>query len=414
MNGFYIAWRNLITKPLRFFFNILLIAIAAGLITITLLIDIQFKDHFEKNLDDVDLILCAKGSPLQTVLCNLFHIDAPTGNIDLKEARVFLNPEHPIIKAAIPLALGDQFNGYRIVGTTLEYFPWFNLELNSGAYFKKDLDAVIGSAVAKELKLALGSEFLSGHGLVTDGDMTHSHDQQFQVTGILKQTGGVLDRLIFVSISSYWAMHPVEDEEGHPAHTQDIPCIDNRSLKDKEGQITSVLLSFKGTNIQSLNFGRSINENTGMMAANPAIELNRLYELTGSASELVTILAILLTLLATLSLFISIWQAMEERKFEIAVLRLGGASFNKILFWILLEGFILSSIGLLIGIFFAHILLTVLSSSLELQIKYGIEGLVFVKEEFLLFGIGIGLGLVSCLIPAIKVIRRDIHQTLSS
>ncbi|MFZ1254842.1 MAG: FtsX-like permease family protein, partial [Saprospiraceae bacterium] len=159
---------------------------------------------------------------------------------------------------------------------------------------------------------------------------------------------------------------------------------------------------------------RSINENTGMMAANPAIELNRLYELTGSASELVTILAILLTLLATLSLFISIWQAMEERKFEIAVLRLGGASFNKILFWILLEGFILSSIGLLIGIFFAHILLTVLSSSLELQIKYGIEGLVFVKEEFLLFGIGIGLGLVSCLIPAIKVIRRDIHQTLSS
>lgn len=121
--------------------------------------------------------------------------------------------------------------------------------------------------------------------------------------------------------------------------------------------ITSLLVKFKGTNIQSLNFGRSINENTNVMAVNPAIELNRLYELTGSASELLNLIGIILSILAFIAIFINLSQALNERKFEIALIRIGGGSRSYIAQLLIFEGFILSFMGIILGLVLGHIIL---------------------------------------------------------
>ncbi|HEX5624734.1 MAG TPA: FtsX-like permease family protein, partial [Saprospiraceae bacterium] len=412
MNGFYLAWRNLKDRPLRMTFNLLLIGLATGLIAISLLVNLQFKNHFEKNLAGVDLILSAKGSPLQSVLCNMFHIDAPTGNIPLSETKAFLNPAHPLIKKALPLCLGDQVGGFRIAGTTLEFLDWYQLSFREGNAFKGDFEAIVGSEAAKGLELKTGSVFQSGHGLVDDPE--HAHEHEFKVSGILNPSGTVADRLVLVSASSYWALHHDEQAENHADHHHGPPCIRNADLLNTKDQITSLLLEFKGTNIQTLNFGRSINENTGLMASYPAIELNRMYELTGSATELFSLIAGLLIILAALSLFISMWQAMDERQYETAILRLGGATRWRILYWVLLEGFLLSAIGVLLGLAAAHAVLILVAEPFALQQKYGIGGWVFFREEIWILVLGIALGLLSAWIPAMKALRGDIHRTLTT
>lgn len=417
MKLMWLAWKNVSAKPLRLVFNLILIALASGLITITVLINSQFGQYFEKNLAGIDLILSAKGSPLQSVLCNMFHVDVPTGNIPVQEAKAFLNPAHPVIKKAVPLALGDQVQGFRMLGTTLEMFELYQAQLSEGNYFNSDFQAVVGSEVAEKLKLTIGSVLFSGHGFIHDEAHMHQHeDHQFKVIGILTQTGSISDRLIFVSVSSYWALHHdhQHDEEDIQDHHHHHPvCIRNTDLLQTEEFITSILLTFKGTNIQSLSFGRAINENTGLMAVYPAIELNRLYEITGSATELISFIAYLILVLAMFSLFINMWQAMEERKYEMALLRLAGASNTKVFFLVLMESFILTGMGILIGMISAHLILEFFGEGFQLQSKYGIHGLNLIKEEIWILIAGLLIGLISGIIPAMKVVRRNIHNILS-
>jgi len=112
-----LAWKNIIHNPLNLLLVVLLFALGVGLINFLLTVNEQLKDKFDKNLAGIDMVVGAKGSPLQMILCNMYHIDNPTGNITVKEAKPFLNPRHPLIKKAVPLSLGDSYEGFRIVGT---------------------------------------------------------------------------------------------------------------------------------------------------------------------------------------------------------------------------------------------------------------------------------------------------------
>ena len=117
MHWISIAIKNLLHRPLSGFLSALLFALSIGLVVFLYNVNSQLKTKFEKNLAGIDLVLGAKGSPLQLILCNMYHIDAPTGNISLKDARPFLRDGHPLIAASVPLSLGDSHKGYRIVGT---------------------------------------------------------------------------------------------------------------------------------------------------------------------------------------------------------------------------------------------------------------------------------------------------------
>lgn len=117
MNILTLAWRNIISNPLNLLMSIILFGLGVGLISFLLLFNTQLKDKFDKNLAEIDLVVGAKGSPLQMILCNMYHIDNPTGNIPIKNAAPLLKDLHPLIKKAIPLSLGDNYKSYRIVGS---------------------------------------------------------------------------------------------------------------------------------------------------------------------------------------------------------------------------------------------------------------------------------------------------------
>ena len=141
-----LAWRNIITNPLDVLLSLILFSLGIGLISFLILLNTQIKEKFDRNLAGIDMVVGAKGSPLQMILCNMYHIDNPTGNISVKEAKPFLNPKHPLIEKAIPLSLGDSYKSFRIVGTDYSMLDLYNGELK---YNQKVHERVVDLDVGK-------------------------------------------------------------------------------------------------------------------------------------------------------------------------------------------------------------------------------------------------------------------------
>ena len=185
MSIFSLVWSYLKSKPLNTALNIFLLSLGIAVITVLLLVNKQLEEKITSNAKGIDLVVGAKGSPLQLILCNIFHIDFPTGNINLKEAERVSRGR--LIKNAIPLALGDSYQAYRIIGTTSKYTELYNAKLAQGNWWKSEMEVVIGANVAEGLKFKTGDKFESTHGLTKEGQ---AHEEaKFVVTGVLARTG---------------------------------------------------------------------------------------------------------------------------------------------------------------------------------------------------------------------------------
>lgn len=470
MNTFQLSWKNLRYKPLSTLLILVLFSLGVGLISLLLLIENQLRENFEKNLAGVNLVIGAKGSPLQLILSSMYHIDAPTGNITLKEARPFLNPKHPFIDQAIPISLGDNHKGYRLVGTSQDILKLYKAQVASGKVWERNFEVNIGANVAKELNMKIGDEFKSSHGFVDDVDMKHDHAQAFKVVGILAPTGSVIDQLLLTSTQSFWLVHEHGEEEHHEdegeedhehdadhdhdtdkGHSEEDHEKDKHSEQeqddhdhkageheehDHEGddydheaalnaipkpifaendsaEITSLLIKFKAINFQTLNMQRNINENTDLQAATPAIEIARLYTLMGTGEQVLRLLAAVIIFVAGLSIFISLYSSLKERKYELALMRVMGAAQKKLFFLLITEGILLALMGFVIGTILSHLGMQLLASFMKDAYRYSFTAFQFLPQEwFLLIG-ALLFGFIAAVIPAVQASRTDISETLT-
>jgi putative ABC transport system permease protein len=426
MSILHLSWKNILNKPLNLVLNLVLFALGVGLISLLLLVNVQLEDKFEKNFAGIDLVIGAKGSPLQLILSSLYHLDAPTGNMPVSEAKAFLNPKHPIFKSAIPLSLGDSHRGYRIVGTNTGFIDLYAAKFADGKLFEENMEVVVGATVAKNLNIKLGDEFKSSHGLIEDENLVHEDAAPFKVVGILEKTGSVIDQLIVTKTQSIWAVHDEHDHEAEESaehdhneaehnhehdeaeHSEDLPLT---SYEDKS--ITSLLVKFKGRNIQALNMARNINENTNFQAATPAIEINRLYTLLGVGEEALKAMALLIIFVSGLSIFISLFSSLRERKYELAVMRTLGARPGFLFQLIIFEGIIIAVLGYFCGIALSHGSMVLLADFLEKSYRYDFSAAIFLKEEIYIFGGSLVIGIIAAIIPAFQASKTDIHATLA-
>jgi putative ABC transport system permease protein len=442
MNILKLSWKNILAKPLNSMMSVLLFGLSVGLITFLTLFNDQFKKGLDNNLAGIDLVIGAKGSPLQLILNSMYHIDAPTGNIPIGEAAPFLNPKHPLLSAAVPLSLGDSYGAFRIAGTAPSIFQLYSAKQVEGDIFKNDFDIVAGSAVAQKLHLHVGYEFYSTHGLEDNPDLAHDHGTPFVVKGILQPTGTVLDQLLLTTPQTVWKVHEhdttstnaddathgehANKDQGHEHSSNSFIPIDSftaQVLTDSiisalraqpEKEITSILVKFKTrTNIQSLNLLRNINANTGLMAASPAMEINRLYAMMGSGTEALQYMAILIAIVAAISIFISLYTSLKERRYEMALLRVGGAGPGKLFLMIISEGMWIAILGLGLGLIAGHFGMNMAGTLLEKGYKYQFTGLLWVPEEMWIIGGALFVGLLAAVLPAIQGSKTDLHRTLA-
>jgi putative ABC transport system permease protein len=436
MNTLLLSWKNLINRPLGMILSITLFALGVGLISLLLLLNNQFEEKFEKNLAGIDLVVGAKGSPLQLILCNMYHIDNPTGNIDIKDAQAFLRPGHPLISEAIPLSLGDNYRNFRIVGTTAALVDLYKTSLATGQLFEKHFEVTVGADVARALSLKLGDTFYSAHGFDHSPDFEHESDQPFKVVGILEPSGAVIDQLILTTTPTIWMVHeheapataaaaPEVDEHDHDHADHDHETDDQKDgghshdaydqplLSYPDKQITSILLKFKNRNFQTLNMQRNINQNTPLQAATPAIEINRLFSLMGVGLDTLKMLAWVIVFVSGLSIFISLLGSLKDRKYELALMRVMGAGRSKLFLLILFEGLLIAVIGYIVGICLSHVSIEYLATKMQDAYRYSITGKLFLKEEWWLLGGCLLVGFISAVIPAWQAFRTDISETLT-
>jgi putative ABC transport system permease protein len=391
MSPLKISWKSLWSKPLSASLNIMLIAFGTGILTILLLASTQIEEKLNNNSKDIDLVVGAKGSPLQLILSSIYYIDFPTGNIPLKEANEL--SRNPFVKRATPLALGDNYNGVRIVGTDSNFISLYNLKLASGKFWSADLEATVGVNVAKEQNLKIGDTFNGSHGLTNNADV-HDHEH-YKVVGILAPQGNVTDNLILTNVASVWQMH--EDPEDHQ--------------NDEKREITSLLIQYRSPMSVAI-FPQMVNQMTSLQSASPAMESTRLFSLIGVGVDTLQWFAVLIMLIAAISVFVNLYNSLKERSYDLAIMRTLGASRSKIFIIIILEGLLLTIAGTIIGIVVGHTALELISSYQE-STQAKLTGKVFIVNELYLLLAGVMIGLLAAVIPAIQAYRSNISKILA-
>ena len=422
MNLLKLSWKNILSRPLNTVLSLILFILGVGLISLLLLFNKQLTDKFERNKGGINLVLGAKGSPLQLILSSVYQVDNPTGNIPIAEARPFLNPKHPLIKLAVPLNLGDSYQSFRIVGTTHDYLSVFGGDIGSGEIFEEDFQVTIGYEVARKTGLKPGDEFASVHGFGAAID-THE-DHPYRVASVLKRSNTVLDQLILTNLSSVWESHAGHEEEQvpdslahdhahHGVHT--LAHLFEMASEGDDNDITSILIQFKNeTDFKSLSMGRAINENTDLMAAYPAYHTARLFEQMGVGDLALRALAVIIVIVSALSVFFSLFSSLKDRKYELAIMRVMGASRSKLFLLVILEGLMVAFIGFLLGIAISHFGMEVLARYLQDAYQYKFTGSLFLKSEFVLLAGALITGFLAAIIPAIQASRTDISETLAT
>ena len=442
----YLAYKNMVSKPLNLILSLMLLLLSVALVTFALQMSQQLDQQLNKNIKPFDMVVGAKGSPLQLVLASILHLDNPTGNIKLKEAS--LVEKNPLVETAIPISYGDNYKGYRILGTETAYLEHYNAQLQEGKLFKKSFEAVIGHMASKRLKLKVGDTFLSSHGLADTGDV--HDDNPYTVVGILEPTGTVIDQLLITNLESIWDAHNHKEHEDHDhdkeheGHDHDKEHEDHDHDKEHEGhdhdkeheghdhneehkdhthehskqeidentEITSLLVKFKSP-LGMVQIPRNINENTNMQAALPGFEIKRLMNLLGSGVQTINGIAFIILLVSGLSIFISLLKTIRERKQELALLRTYGLNTRQLLTLALLEGSFLAFIGFVLGWLFGRLGIIAVSSYMESSYGYGMMLNGLEMTEVILLVLIFVVAIIASLLASISIFRLDVAKTLS-
>ena len=399
MKTIALAWRYLWSRPLAAGLNVLLLSLGLASLTFVLLVSHQITKAFERDLAGIDVVVGAKGSPMQLILSGVFHLDVPTGNVPLAAVKALA--QHPQVAKLIPVSLGDSFRGFRIVGTTPDYITHYQASFAQGTLWAAPLQAVIGAQVAAQSGLKVGDSFAGSHGLGGGGA---SHGQTpYVVSGVLAASGSVLDRLVLTALESVWQVHEADtalDDE-------------DRQMLEEEREVTLALIQYR-TPLAAVTFPRFVNTTTELQAAAPALEITRLLNMIGVGTDLLRALAAVLLLTAGLSVFIALWSAVRERRADLALLRMLGAPPRKVAALLLCEALWLALLATVIGVLAGQGLMAWLAWLLQLEKSVLIGALSWPVELIGVPALAVGVALLSALLPAYEAYRVNVFKLLQS
>ncbi len=398
-----IAFRYLWSRPLAAGLNLMLLSLGLASITFVLLTAGQMDKTFERDLAGIDLVVGAKGSPMQLILAGVFHIDVPPGNIPLAAVKELA--KNPQVAKLIPLSLGDSYKGFRIVGTDAAYAAHYSSTLAQGGWWSKAMQVALGAQVAQDTGLQVGTSFAGSHGL---GGAGKAHDDNpYVVTGIMAPCACVLDRLILTATESVWHVH---EAHGNGAET---PDHDDEKGDDSKREVTLALITYTSP-LAAVSLPRFINTTTPMQAAAPAVEITRLLRMVGVGTDVLRGFGAVLLLTAGLSVFIALWNAVRERRADLAMLRMLGASPQKVAGLVWCEALLLALFATVLGLLMGHVLTALVGQWLQAERSVSVTGWVWLPSEGWVPVLALGVASLAALLPALQAYRLDVTTLLNS
>lgn len=394
-----LAWQLLWARPVAAWLSIALLALGWAAVGFVVLVFEQVDGRVKKDLAGIDLVVGAKGSPMQIMLSGVFHLDVPTGNIPLQAIEELR--QQPLVAEVWPISLGDSYKGWRIVGSTDRYLALYGGELAQGVMWRQPLEAVLGAEAARATGLKVGDRFVGSHGL---GDSGHAHDESpYTVVGVLKRTGSVLDRLVLTDLESVWKVH----EDMHALDDSD------RAAMAADREVTLALVRYRSP-LGAAMLPRWVNNQDGLQAAAPALESARLLRMVGAGREVLQGFGALLLISSVLSLFITQMNLVRERQGDLALLRMMGAPPWRLGVLVALQAVMVVTASLLLGLAAAHAALAGLAQWLSAQQSLPLDPAYFSPTELWLWPLGLGLAILAAGLPAWRAMRTDVTQLLQS
>ncbi len=406
-----LALASLLERRLQAGLSAALIALGVALAVVLMLFTAHLQNRLSHDGGAFDIVIGAKGSPLQLVLSSLYHIDAPTGNIAYKDAQKWM--AHKDVKDAVPLALGDNWKGFRIVGTTPGYAAHYNAAIAEGRPWRKPFEVIVGAAVP----LHIGDSFSAAHGLV-DGGHHHDHEK-YVVVGTLARTGSVIDRLILTDLDSVLEIHGqhgVHDHDEHEHGHEDEDDHDHdhghHDHADAPSDITALLVTVK-SRAAVMNLPRAINRDSALQAAHPATEITRLTTLLGVGTKTLGWISAAVIAMAGLSIFAGLSATLEQRMDDLAVLRTLGYGRGRLFLMLAAEGLILAGAGLALGIAGGYAAFAVMAKNAGSLAASGASAATLPGGLIVLALLTLLAGLAAAAWPAGRAARMDLSDHLS-
>lgn len=413
MNAVDLSLASIKSRKLPSFLCVLAVACGIALLTSVFLLFSAAENGLMKNAQGVDIVVGAKGSPLQLVLSTIYHGDIPTGNIEMDDMRAI--ERNPNVKKAIPMAIGDNYKGFRVVGTTPDYLRLYRAEIAKGKAFAAPYEVVAGSKTG----LSVGETFAAAHGFSADSDDIHD-DHLYTVVGVLKPAGNVTDKLLltpYQSVQDLHSHHHHEDEAEHEHEHEHEHADHDADGEDEEAlghQITALLIQVK-TPAARMNLPRQINRNEHVMAVSPGHVMARVMKNSGFGKDAVILLGCVFLGLAMLMLLSVLASGLAQRRYDLAVLRVLGASPGLLAGTVMAEGLILSMLGSVLGVALGHgIAFAIAASVPALQtLLVPAHLLLPAAMDAGFIAAGVACGALASLIPCLGAARTDIASLLA-
>ncbi|HOK08175.1 MAG TPA: ABC transporter permease [Candidatus Hydrogenedens sp.] len=421
-----IAWGYLWNRKFTTCLTILSVALAVALISSVLTLREETRKRFEEEGQAFDLVVGAKGSPLQLVLSSVYFMDNPTGNIPWSVYEQVKN-DSEYVQSAYPIALGDNFEGFRIVGTDVSLFEhrWISpitgeerhpFKIKEGRVFKEPFEAVLGALVAKETGLKVGDTFVSSHGFMKLPEVLggHAHEQHpYEVVGIFENSNSPFDRAIFTSVDSVWNIHAEHNDDHKEQEEKEEGDIRYEEWgKDPHSMITAILVQLQSPALR-FQYREMIRESTVAMAATPVEEISKLFEqFLGTAKTVLLAIGYLVVVISALSIMIGLYLAIIQRRRDLAIMRALGASRIEIFGSVLIEAFWVTTLGIATGYILGGIISQVIGYYLTQKYGLSVSSFIITAEHITSFATVAIVGLLAGIIPAWQAYKRNIARDL--
>jgi putative ABC transport system permease protein len=413
-----LALKSLKNRALASLLTVLSIALSVALLLSVERAKRAAEEGFTQSISQTDLIVGARTGPVQLILYTVFNMGAATQDISY-ETYLKLKA-NPAVEWTIPYSLGDGHHGFRVVGTTTEFFEHYRfrgdhkVELAEGRPFSGLWDAVVGADVARKLKYHLGDNIIVAHGVTHEEGVQQHDDKPFTIVGIMKPTGTALDQSVYLSLKGVEALHV-------DWHNGAAPTAETATARDKiheeDIKIDTVTAFFVRTKsrMEPLRLQREINTYKAepLLAIIPAVTLSELWHGLSYVDQILKAISWMVVAVGFMAMLIALTTSLNERRREMAILRAIGASTGKIMALLVFESTVLTLAGLCLGTFVAFVAAAIFTPWLEAEFGFYLEGPALGRMEWIyLLGTLIG-GVFVGLIPAYRAQKMALKDGLS-
>ncbi len=414
-----IALRSLNNRRFTALLTIFAIALSITLLLAVERVRTETRASFASTISSTDLIVGARSGSVNLLLYSVFRIGNATNNIRWSSFEHFA--QHPKVDWAVPLSLGDSHQGYRVLGTTEDYFSHYqyarkqHLKLQDGRFFSNQapFEVVLGADVAAALNYQLEQEIVLAHGVATISLVKHD-DKPFTVVGILQRTGTPVDRTLHIALAGMQALH-IDWQQGAPAYgNRKISAEQALNMNLEPTEITAMLLGLK-SKIATFAVQREINQWRGepLLAILPGVALQELWSLMGTAEKALFVVSLFVVLTGLIGMLTAILTSLNERRREMAILRSVGARPVHIAGLLILEAFTLALAGIALGV--ALLYLGIAIAQAPLQSYYGLYLPLSAPTlyEWTLLGAVLLAGVLMGAVPAWRAYRQSLTDGLN-